>query len=101
MFSITLNSTMLSEEERDCFGDYLRRHGVDEGVWEVYACFLQTSTRATQPKVLRVYRDGDLVGAAFVAQCKAYGKSLFQAPVLHAPIDLVGLPSFIWIRVGS
>ncbi|MBN2307772.1 MAG: GNAT family N-acetyltransferase [Candidatus Hydrogenedentes bacterium] len=100
MYRATLSDIMLSGPERMVFSGDLRANGLDEAVWEVFAAFMGASSKATKPTVLRVY-DGDrLVGAAFVSRCRGYGRALFGSPALHRPIDLVGLPSYIWLRVG-
>ena len=100
MFSMTLTDTMLSETERAVFADDLREHGLDAAIWDIFDCFMRASSKVTQPRVLRVLQDDRIVGAAFVSYCRAYGKSVFSHPLLHVPIDLVGLPSYIWMRVG-
>jgi Acetyltransferase (GNAT) domain len=100
MFSMTLTDTILSEAERAAFADDLREHGLDGAIWDIFDCFMKASSKVTQPRVLRVLQDDRIVGAAFVSHCRAYGRSVFGHPLLHVPIDLVGLPSYIWMRVG-
>jgi hypothetical protein len=100
MFSCALNDEMLSPFERDRFAPFLDAQGLDAAIWDVFRCFLAGRTRTTHPRVLRVYDRDRLVGAAFVAYCRGYGKSLFRSPLLHIPTDLVGMPSYIWFRVG-
>lgn len=100
MFSMSLTSEMLSPSERAMFSSDLARHGVDDAIWEVYGCLMKVSSRTTQPLVLRVLDGNRLAGAAFVIRCKAWGRAVFDHPLLRKPFDLVGLPSLIWIRVG-
>jgi hypothetical protein len=100
MFSSSLNEEMLSAGERERFKPFLAAEGLDDGIWEVFACFMKVSTRATRPRVLRVYKDGTLAGAAFVSYSRGYGRSLFRSPLLRVPVDLMGMPSYIWFRVG-
>ena len=100
MYSFNLTDEMLTGGERTVFAGFLEREGVDAAIWDVFDCFLRVSSKRTRPQVLRAYSDGRLAGAAFVARCCGFGRSLFSHPLLYAPVDAVGLPSFIWIRAG-
>ena len=100
MFEMTLDDRMLSLEERGVFAGYLSRHGLDGAIWDVFECFTQVGSRRTKPRVLRAY-DGDrLVAAAFMARCGAWSGAVFGNRMLQQGLDLVGIPAYIWIRVG-
>ncbi len=100
MFTCSLTDAMLSREEQARFRDFLQRHGVDDAIWEPYARALAVSSPITKPMALRVFHENKLAGAAFVVKCKAYGRAMFDHPLLYRSIDLAGLPAFIWMRTG-
>jgi hypothetical protein len=100
VYTFTLTDEMLSETERDRFAVYLEEQGLDDAVWDVYACFLDTENRMTKPRVLRAFRDNELVAVAFLARCRAWAGSVFKPKALAAAFDLVGIPAYMWIRVG-
>ena len=54
----------------------------------------------TQPRVLRAYDGERLVGAAFIARCRAWSGAVFGNRMLRQGLDLFGIPAYLWIRVG-
>jgi hypothetical protein len=97
--SFTLTRAPLAEDEQAILRDDLTRLGVDETVWLILNGMIQTGTRATIPKVLRAHRDGALVGAAYVIECRKLGRCFFDDP-LATMMDTPGLPMFLWTRNG-
>ncbi len=97
---IAVSSEAATCEERGVFDAALDDLGVDHSVWEVFDRLMGLSARGTMPQAVRAYAGEELAGLAFVIRCRAYGRAVFDTPVFRAPIDLVGLPSFIWIRAG-
>jgi len=100
MLTFQLSGEALSERESERFSAWLDRCGADSSVWEVYGCLPGLRSDATQPLVLRVYRDSLLAGASLVLRCRRYGGTLFATPLLRRSVDGFGWSGFIWIRTG-
>lgn len=100
MLSCTLMNTMLTDEERALFEGCLAEQGVDGAIWGIYACALRVPSKTTETLVLRAYDGERLVAAAFVVKCRAWGKAVFDFPLLYKAFDLPGLSAIVWIRVG-
>jgi hypothetical protein len=99
-YRVSLTTEMLTPEEQGVFGGWLAANGLDDAVWDVFEAFLKASSRWTTPMVVRAFDGERIAGAAFVVRCRHWARALFSHPILHVPTDLVGLSSFIWIRVG-
>ncbi|MCC6353665.1 MAG: GNAT family N-acetyltransferase [Verrucomicrobiae bacterium] len=96
----TLSREPPSSDERAALDDHLRDMGADEAVWDVFGCFLATRSATTRPLALRASRDGRLAGIAFMVECTAYGRSLFDGPWLAWALDHSGIPALTWLRSG-
>lgn len=98
--AFALTTEMPSAEERAALSDHLRDIGADEAVWDVFGCFLSQRSPHTRPLVLRASGDGRLAGIAFLVECTACGRALFDSPLLTWPMDLFPIPAITWLRVG-
>jgi len=100
MYSFELSENYFSNGEEEVFNDYLSLHGLDSGIWQVYASLFKSGTKHTQPLLLRVYKNGDLYAAAIIIKCHQYGRALFNSNFLADTIDLVKVPFYLWIKFG-
>lgn len=100
MYTFTLTDKFLTKEEQGIFKAYLDHYGIDDYVWEVFSCLFKAGVKHTKPRLLKVYKDGQLYGTAVIIQCKGYGKSLFNNRLLSGVIDFLGIPFFLWIKFG-
>ena len=99
-YRCTLSPEPLASIEQEVFDPRLEEAGAAPSIWKVFDEVCRVSTPRTQLRVLRVYDDGVLAGAALLLRCRAWGESLFASPLLHRPVDALRLPAHIWIRVG-
>lgn len=99
-FQHDISSNMLTWDERSSFSSCLGHYGIDETVWDVYECFLRSSSSVTRPSIMRAFHNGELAGAAFFFICHAGGRTLFRNPLLAAAVNLTRMPSYIWFRQG-
>lgn len=100
LYACTLTGSALSDTERELFEPCLSSQGVDQRIWQVLDCFMGCKSHRTQPMVLRAYFDRHLAGAAHIAQCTAWGGSVFRQRLIRGGIDVLRIPAWLWVRVG-
>ncbi len=98
--TFTLTRAAVNEREQAIFADDLASLGLDATTWLVLNGTVETGTRATIPKVLRAYRHDELVGVAYILECRRVGQCFFDGPVASM-MDLAALPLFVWTRNGA
>ncbi len=94
-FTLTREPVTASEQRR--FAADLAKLGWDGTVWAILNGTVATSTRYTVPKVLRAFHARQLVGVAYILQCREGMKAFFAEP-LATLVDPVGIPQFVWCR---
>ena len=94
-----LSGRPFSGEERTALAPDLDALGADVSVLDVYDATLGAVSRLTQPRVLRAYTGGQLVGAAVVMLCRDAGSSFFSAPRARRALHPLP-PVWYWERSG-
>ncbi len=96
-----LSDQPLTPAEQALFREDLETLGFGTSLWRVLNSSVGTRTRYSNPRWLRAFREGELVGVAFVVGFSRPGRCLFRSPRLAQAIDAPRVPQFIWNRLGA
>ncbi|MBW4635670.1 MAG: hypothetical protein KME30_28455 [Iphinoe sp. HA4291-MV1] len=98
-FTFTLTQNPVTECEQKVVQADLEQLGLDSTVWLILNGTMETGTRYSIPKVLRMYRNNaELLGVAYIMECRRIFKNLLANPFLGSILDVVTFPIFFWIR---
>ncbi len=100
MYTFEISDRYFSEEEKAVFRDFLEYSGIDEGVWDVFACLFKAKVRRTIPLLLRAYDHYELAGAAIIIKCSRYGRALYDLRLMARFLDFLAIPFYLWIKFG-
>lgn len=100
MYRFELTDKFLSKQEQEVFHNYLIRIGLDNSIWQVFECLFKSSTKYTNPVLLKVYREEKLESAAIFVKCSKYGRTLFNNRFLAGIINTFQIPFYLWVRLG-
>ena len=100
MYTFELTKKLIPAEERVLFSDFLHFHGLDEGIWKIFECLFDTTTKGTVPLLLKVYENSDLAGVAIILRCSKYGRALYNNKLLAGFCNLLSIPFYLWIKFG-
>lgn len=92
-----LGQVPISADEQRVLDQDIRAHGLDAAYWMAMNGLLTTGSRSDTPLVLRARRGGQLVGAAYLMECRRINQCLFPG-VLGRALDVVPMPSYCWTR---
>lgn len=100
MYKVHVSSEPLTDEERYLFQPYIDVWGLDRSIWDVYSCFLNTSSAYSIPRIVRIKEGNTLLAACYMMNCKDYGSTLTSKSWLQQSIRNIGIPVYIWMKSG-
>ena len=92
-----LGQVPISADEQRVLDEDIQAYGLDDAYWTAMNGLLTTGSRSDTPLVLRARRGGQLVGAAYLVECRRINQCLFPGPLGRA-LDVVPMSSYCWIR---
>lgn len=92
-----LGQVPISADEQRVLDQDIQSHGLDAAYWMAMNGLLTTGSRSDTPLALRARRGGQLVGAAYVMECRRINQCLFPGTLGRA-LDVVPMPSYYWTR---
>ena len=96
-----LSDQPLTPAEQALFLEDLEALGFGTSLWRVLNSSVGTRTRYSNPRWLRAFRGGELIGVAFIVGFSRPGRCLFRSPRLARLVDAPRVPQFIWNRLGA
>ena len=100
MYKAHVSSEPLTDEEKSLFQPQLDILGLDRNIWDVYTCFLNTSSAYSIPRIVRITRENTLLAAFYMMKCRDYGRTLTSNKWLQKAIRNAGIPVYIWMKSG-
>ena len=92
-----LGQVPISADEQRALEEDIQAYGLDDAYWMAMNGLLTTGSRSDTPLVLRARRGGQLVGAAYLMECRRINRCLFPG-ALGRVLDVVPMPSYCWTR---
>lgn len=100
MYKVSHSSQPLTPEEKRVFQSHLDMLGVDENIWNLYEKFLQTASKYSIPRIVRIHDQNNLQAAVYLMKCKDHGETLTSSRFLQRIIRNTGIPVYLWMKSG-